>query len=203
MFMVCMALSHNKGTFNSTRNLHLFVPTFSSCGMHTGNLTYLKLWVCCISMGKPKGRVSLRAANQVNRNLDRLTILCIIGAVRAVNAPWGRNSVGHPCGGPKVVAVCVFLKIACGRTYDTIETYLKPNPLVAQQLELKELPGHSVIARGMSKMPMSYIRLISRLVTFQMRRRGMNVAVDSSEFRLKTSSKWFDIRIKRKSTKGV
>ena len=50
-------------------------------------------------------------------------------------------------------------------------------------------------------MPTSYIRLISKLVTFQMRRRGMDVAVDSSGFSLKTSSKWFDIRIKRKSTK--
>jgi len=151
-------------------------------------------------MGKPKRRVSPRAANQVNRNLDRLTILCIIGAVSAVNAPWERNSVGRPCWDPKVVAVCVFLKIARGRTYDTIESYLKSNPLVAQHLGIEELPGHSVIARGMSKMPMSYIRLISRLVTFQMRRRGMNVAVDSSGFSLKSSSKWFDIRIKRKST---
>jgi transposase len=43
--------------------------------------------------------------------------------------------------------------------------------------------------------------MISRIVTFQMRRRGMDVAVDSSGFRLKTSSKWFDIRIKRRSTK--
>jgi hypothetical protein len=50
-------------------------------------------------------------------------------------------------------------------------------------------------------MPTSYIRLISRLVTFQMRRRGMDVALDSSGFSPKTSSKWFDIRIKRKSTK--
>ena len=53
----------------------------------------------------------------------------------------------------------------------------------------------------MPKMPMSYIRLISRLVTFQMRRRGMDIAVDSSGFSLKTSSKWFDIRIKRESEK--
>jgi len=168
--------------------------------MHTGNITYLKLWMRYIRMGKPKRRVSPRAANQVNRNLDRLTILCIIGAVSAVNAPWERNSVGRPCWDPKVVGVCVFLKIARGRTYDTIESYLKSNPLVAQQLGIEELPGHSVIARGMSKMPMSYIRLISRLVTFQMRRRGMNATRDSSGFSLKTSSKWFDIRIKRKTT---
>jgi hypothetical protein len=34
-----------------------------------------------------------------------------------------------------------------------------------------------------------------------MRRRGMDVAVDSSGFSLKTGSKWFDIRIKRESEK--
>jgi len=50
-------------------------------------------------------------------------------------------------------------------------------------------------------MPTSYIRLILRLVTLQMRRRGVDVAVDSSGFSLKTSSKWFDIGIKRQSTK--
>jgi hypothetical protein len=48
----------------------------------------------------------------------------------------------------------------------------------------------------MAKMPFAYIRAISRLITFQMRRRGMDVAIDSSGFSLKTSSKWFDIRIK-------
>jgi len=93
------------------------------------------------------------------------------------------------------------MKIFLCKTYDGIEAYLKSNTFVAQRLGVERLPGHSVIARGMAKMPTSYIRLISRLVTLQMRRRGVDVAVDSSGFSLKTSSKWFDIRIKRKSTK--
>ena len=41
------------------------------------------------------------------------------------------------------------------------------------------------------------LSIIGAVVTFQMRRRGMDIAVDSSGFSLKTSSKWFDIRIKR------
>jgi transposase len=152
-------------------------------------------------MGKPKKRVSPRVANQVNREYDALIVLCIIAVVKKVEAPWECNSFGRPCWDPKVVAVCLFLKIFLGRTYDTIEAYLKSNTSVAQHLKVEQLPGHSVIARGMEKMPTSYIRLISRLITFQMRRRGMDVAVDSSGFSLKTSSKWFDIRIKCKSTK--
>jgi len=103
-------------------------------------------------MGKPKRRVSPRAANHVNRDLDRLTILCIISAVTAANAPWKHNSFGRPCWDPKVVTVCLFMKIFLGRTYDTIEAYLKSNPFVAQHLDVEELPGHSVIARGMSNL---------------------------------------------------
>ena len=78
------------------------------------------------------------------------------------------------------------MKISLCKTYDGIEAYLKSNTLVAQRLGVEKLPGHSVIARGMLKMPISCIRLISKLVTFQMRRRGMDVAVDSSGFSLKT-----------------
>jgi len=152
-------------------------------------------------MGKPKRRVSPRVVNQVNRDLDRLLILCIIGAVSRANVPWERNSFGRPCWDPRIVAVCCIAKIALSRSYDGIEAYLKSHTFVAQQLHTERLPGHSVIAKGMTEMPTSYIRLISRLVPFQMRRRGMDIAVDSSGFSLKTSSKWFDIRIKRQSNK--
>ena len=152
-------------------------------------------------MGQSKKRVSSLVANQVNRDFDRLIILCIVSVVKATNAPWDRNSVGRPSWDPKVVAVCVFLKIFLNRSYDGIEAYLKSTNFVAQHLDLEQLPGHSVIARGITKMPLLYIRLISKRITFQMRRRGMDVAVDSSGFSLKTSSKWFDIRIKRKSKK--
>ena len=99
-------------------------------------------------MGKPKKRVSPRAANQVNRDLDRLPTLCIISAVTTVSAPWERNSVGRPSWDPKVVAVCLVMKIFLGRTYDTVESYLKSNAFVAQRLKVEELLGHSVIARG-------------------------------------------------------
>ena len=148
-------------------------------------------------MGKPKKRISPRIANQVNRDFERLILLSIVGAVRTANAPWECNLFRRPCWDPRIVAVCVFMKVSLCKTYDGIEAYLKANTLAAQRLGVEQLPGHSVIARGMPKMPMSYIRLISRLVTFQMRRRGMDVTVDSSGFSLKTSSKWFDIRIKR------
>ena len=147
-------------------------------------------------MGKPKKRVSPRIANQVNRDFERLILLSIVSAARAANVPWECNSIGRPCWDPRIVAICVFMKVSLCKTYDGIEAYLKSNTAVAQRLSVEQLPGHSDIARGMPKMSMSYIRLISKLVTFQMRRRGMDIAVDSSGFSLKTSSKWFDIREK-------
>jgi transposase len=152
-------------------------------------------------MGKPKRRVSPRLANRVNRDLDHLMALSIMSVVERAKPPWERNSVGRPCWDPKVVAICLFMKVFTTRSYDGIEAYLKTNAFIGQQLKLMRLPGHSVIARSMTKMPLPYIRTLSRLITFQMRRRGMDVAVDSSGFSLKTSSKWFDIRIRRQSSK--
>jgi transposase len=152
-------------------------------------------------MGKPKRRVSPRLANRVNRDFDHLMALSIISVVERAKPPWERNSVGRPCWDPKVVAICLFMKVFTSRSYDGIEAYLKTNAFIGHQLQLMRLPGHSVIARSMARMPLAYIRTLSRLITFQMRRRGMDVAVDSSGFSLKTSSKWFDIRIRRQSSK--
>jgi transposase len=53
----------------------------------------------------------------------------------------------------------------------------------------------------MQQLPLNYIRLVLKYVTLKYRRIGINVAVDSSGIALSTSSKWFDIRIRRKSTK--
>jgi len=100
----------------------------------------------------------------VNRDFERLILLSIVSAVRAANAPWECNSIGRPCWDPRIVAVCVFMKISLCKTYDGIEAYLKSNTFVAQRLGVEQLLGHSVIARGMAKMPTSYIRLISRLM---------------------------------------
>lgn len=150
-------------------------------------------------MGCPKKRVSPQVANNVNRDLDNLMIRSIVRAVKKVEAPWEENEIGRPCRDPKIVAICCFLKIYFNRTYDGIEAYLNANTLVCELLHVDTLPGHSVIARGMEKLSMRYIRKVSRHVTFHLRRRGMDVVVDSSGFSLKTSSRWFDIRVRRVS----
>jgi len=123
----------------------------------------------------------------------------MVNVIWNIDPPWERNRMGRPTWNPRIVALCCFLKIFMNRTYDGIEAYLKVNHLVMTLVHVDALPGHSVIARGMDKLPMSYIRNVNRRIIFRLRRRGMDVAVDSSGFRLKTSSTWFDIRIRRKS----
>lgn len=150
-------------------------------------------------MGYPRKRVSPRVANHVNRDLDRLMLLCIVGAVRELGMPWERNCVGRPCWNPRTVAICCFVKVFFNRTYDGTEAYLRCNTTLCEILRVCALPGHSVTARGMDRVSMEYVRRVNRHVTMRLRRRGMDVAVDSSGFRLKTSSTWFDIRIRQVS----
>ena len=148
-------------------------------------------------MGISKKRVSPRIANQVNRDLDNLMIECIIRSINKLDLPWEKNTIGRPRWNPKIVAVCCFIKIFFHRTYDGTEAYLKTNPLILTLLHIEKLPGHSVIARGMEQLPIAYIRKVSKHITLQLRKRGMDVIVDSTGFHTNTSSKWFDIRIRR------
>ena len=152
-------------------------------------------------MGCPKKRVSPQITNQVNRNLDNLMIRSIVQSVKKLEAPWEENKMGCPCWDPKIVAICCFIKVFFNRSYDGTEAYLRSNAAICQYLHRDVLPGHSVIARGMNKLPMRYIRKVSRIITLHLRRQGMDVAADSSGFSLKTSSSWFDIRIRRVSKK--
>lgn len=152
-----------------------------------------------IGMGHAKRRVSPQIANQVNRDMDNLMTKSIVRAVKKAGSPWERNRIGRPCWEPKLVVICCFIKVFFNRTYDGTEAYIESNAMLCTLLHAERLPGHSVIARGMGRLPMSYIRLVSRYVTMRMRHEGMDVVLDSSGFSLRTSSTWFDIRIRRVS----
>jgi transposase len=152
-------------------------------------------------MGNYKKRVSPKIANSVNRDLDNLMISCIVQVIKELNPPWESNTIGRPCWNPKIVAVCCFIKIFFYRIYDGTEAYLNANPLVSKFLHMDTLPRHSIIARGMNQLSLSYIRKVSKHITLRLRRRGIDIAIDSTGFSLNTSSKWFDIRIQRISDK--
>jgi len=150
-------------------------------------------------MGCAKKRIDPKILNHVNRNFNELYTKHIIKAVQQLPPPWkpckhGRN--GH---NPREVATACILKVGFNQTYDGIEAYLKESETFKNSFD--DIPGHSVIHRGMKKLSIKYIRKVMNRVTQFLRRHGMNIAVDSSGFRTGNSSIWYDIRIKRKNTR--
>ena len=152
-------------------------------------------------MGKPKRRASPAVVGHVNRNLESLAIRAVVSAVRDTKPPWRRSKFGRRGHKPRNVAVCCILQVLLGKTYESMEAYLKEHSLLRHLLHVDKLPTHSVLHRGMMRISLPYIRRILRKVTCRLRRQGMTVAVDSSGLSLSSSSKWFDIRIRRKNSK--
>ena len=150
-------------------------------------------------MGCAKKRIYPKILNHVNRNFNELYTKHVIKAVKQLPAPWkpckrGRN--GHD---PREVTTGCILKVGFNQTYDGIEAYLKESETFKNSFD--DIPGHSVIHRGMTKLSIKYIRKVMNRVTRFLRREGMNIAVDSTGFRTGNSSVWYDIRIRRKNTR--
>jgi transposase len=156
-------------------------------------------------MGKAKKKVNPKITSSVNRELDDLAIKEIVHAVKDVEACWtNKDNRGNPYD-PVVVTVCCVLKIFTCRSYDSIESYVKRDKYLKKALkdllDERGLPGHSVIERGMTKLNQPYIKKLNKRITIRFRRKGMTILVDSTGFSLSTSSKYFDIRIRRKNSK--
>jgi transposase len=150
-------------------------------------------------MGCTKKRIEPKILNYVNRNFNELYIKKVIEVVKQLPSPWKQKKTGRKSHDPREVAAGCILKIGFNQTYDGIEAYLKESETYKNNFE--GIPGHSVIHRGMKKISIPYIRnVINQAISF-LRRRGMNVAVDSTGFRTGNSSIWYDIRIRRKNTK--
>lgn len=146
-------------------------------------------------MGCAKKRINPKIVNHVNRNFNELYTKQVIKAVQQLPSPWKPCKVGRNGHDPKEVATGCILKVGFNQTYDGIEAYLKESETFKTFFD--DLPGHSVIHRGMTKLSIKYIRKVMNRVTRFLRRKGMNIAVDSTGFRTGNSSIWYDIRIKR------
>jgi len=148
-------------------------------------------------MGCAKKRINPTILNHVNRNFNHHYAKAVIKAVQRLHLPWKPNKHGRRGHDLKEIATGCILKVGFNQTYDGIEAYLKESETFKQHFD--DLPGHSVIHRGMKKLSIKYIRKVMNLVTRFLRRKKMNIAVDSSGFRTGNSSIWYDIRIKRRS----
>ena len=148
-------------------------------------------------MGCAKKRINPKIMNHVNRNFNELYTKQVIKAVQQLSPPWKPNKKGRRGHNPKGIATGCILKVGFNQTYDGIEAYLKESKTFKTYFD--DLPGHSVIHRGMTKLSVKYIRKVMNRVTRFLRRHSMNIAVDSTGFRTGNSSIWYDIRIKRKN----
>ena len=148
-------------------------------------------------MGCAKKRINPKILNHVNRNFNELYTKLAIKAVNQLPPPWKPNKYGRKGHDSKEVATGCILKVGFNQTYDGIEAYLKESETFKQHFD--DLPGHSIIHRGMTKLSIKYIRKVMNRVTRFLRRHGMNIAVDSTGFRTGNSSIWYDIRIRRKN----
>jgi transposase len=135
--------------------------------------------------------------NHINRNFNQRYTKEVIKAVKQLPPPWKPNKKGRRGHDPREAAASCILKVGFNQTYDSIEAYLKESETFKNSFD--DIPGHSVIHRGMKNLSIRYIRKVMNRVTRFLRRHGMNIAVDSTGFRTGNSSIWYDIRIRRKN----
>jgi transposase len=146
-------------------------------------------------MGCAKKRINPTVANHVNRNFTTDFTKAVIKAVHQLSPPWKTKQKGRKGHDPKTVAIGCLLKVGFNQTYDGIEAHIKDSETIKQHCP--NIPGHSVIQRGMKRLSITYIRKVMNRVTRFLRRKKMNIAVDSTGFSTHNSSIWYDIRIKR------
>jgi IS5 family transposase len=149
-------------------------------------------------MGRAKKRVRPVITSLVNRNLEELFIKQLTKIVSKLPEPWTVDPRGKPHL-PRVVLMCLILKIFWVCTYEGVEAKLKVNKgMLCSLWKVDSLPTHSVINGGMSKVTHKYLKRILRL-TFRSAIKNLRVAPDSSGFSTTNRSVWFDIRIKSKN----
>jgi transposase len=146
-------------------------------------------------MGWAKKRINPTVANHVNRNFTADFTKAAIKAVHCIPPPWKPNKKGRKGHDPQTVALGCILKVGFNQTYDGIEAHLKDSETIKKCCP--DMPGHSVIQRGMKQLSITYIRKVMNRVTRFLRRKKMNIAVDTTGFSTQNSSIWYDIRIER------
>ena len=138
---------------------------------------------------------------RVNRDLESLMKKTLVSVVKGLPPPWKAKERGRRPYDPRTVAVCCMLRVALRHTYESVEAYLRRDQHLKRLMRVKRLPGHSVIHRGMERLSMPYIRKVMRNLVWRLRRAGMNVAVDSTGFSISNRSMWFNIRVRRISSR--
>lgn len=153
-------------------------------------------------MGKRYSKINPTIAGRVNKNLLKRSIPLIKDTVESLPMPWEIKKRGKKPYPPKMVVCLLILGAMLSLTYEGMESVLNTNALVMEHFKgpRKRLPSKSTYHRGAQRLSLNYLtRLNKALVKNCILGQQIVLHVDSTGFRLKNSSSWFDIRIKRKS----
>ena len=152
-----------------------------------------------IEMGKRIARINPTIAGRVNRNLLERSVSLVKSVVYSLPDPWETKKRGRPPYPSKMVVCLLILGAILTLGYEQMESVLNTNSIVQKEFGVK-LPSHSTYHRGAKRLSMQYIQKLNRnIVNVCVLPKRTILHVDSTGFRLKRSSSWFDIRTRRKS----
>lgn len=151
-------------------------------------------------MGKPKKRVNPKVTSRINQNIKELSLKTAVKFMRKMPPPYEVKRRGRKPHDPKVVTLLCLHMVSLNLTLDDMMSEMR-DPRIKQLLDVEKLPSRSALHRGMQKLSQKYIRKFNNYIVRRFLKRGFTIVVDSTGFRLKTSSAWYDIRIKRKNMK--
>lgn len=147
-------------------------------------------------MGRAKRRISPAVRSAVDTNRDHLAIRELSRLLQKEEPPYVPDSRGNPLD-PKAVVGAHVLKAFCVETYPGIEARLRDSVTWRECFGIR-VPSKSALQENMGKLKMKQIRRLLRRLIYRVSKK---YAADSSGFRTKDSSRWFDIRIKRKNSR--
>lgn len=151
-------------------------------------------------MGKRYAKINPTITGRVNRHLIERAIPLIKKAVYSIDDPWKPKKRGRrPKYAPKMVVCLLILGAMLNLGYDSMEAVLNTNSIVQKEFG-SELPSHSTYHRYAKQLSMRYIHTLNKALveTCALPKRTI-LHVDSTGFRLKRSSSWFDIRVRKKN----
>lgn len=150
-------------------------------------------------MGKRIARINPTIAGRVNRSLLKRAIPVIKRAVYSLPDAWETKKRGRPPYPPKMVVCLLMLGALLNLGYEQMESVLNTNAIVQKEFGTK-LPSHSTYHRGAKRLSMQYIQMLNKaLVESHALPKRTVLHVDSTGFRLRRSSSWFDIRTRKKN----
>lgn len=150
-------------------------------------------------MGKPSRRVNPKVATRVNQNLKEWTLKEAVKFARKLPPPYAVKERGRPPADPRVVAVLCLFRVSCNLTYDGYAAE-RSDSRIQKILGVSQLPSRSALHRGMGNLSQKYLRRFNKILTGRLvRKKGLRVIVDSTGVGLRSSSMWYDIRVKRRN----